>query len=51
MGPMELGFSTRGFNEILDITPEISRAIDQSGVQSGVAHLFIAGSTAALTTI
>jgi secondary thiamine-phosphate synthase enzyme len=48
---MELGFSTRGFNEILDITPEISRAIDQSGVQSGVAHLFIAGSTAALTTI
>ena len=48
---MELGFSTRGFNEILDITSEIARAIEQAGVQSGVAHLFIAGSTAALTTI
>ena len=48
---MELGFSTRGFNEILDITPEIERAIDQAGVQSGVAHLFVSGSTAALTTI
>jgi secondary thiamine-phosphate synthase enzyme len=48
---MELGFSTRGFHEILDITPEIGRAIEQVGVPSGVAHLFIVGSTAALTTI
>ena len=50
-GPMELGFSTRGFNEILDITAEVARAIEHAGVQSGVAHLFVAGSTAALTTI
>jgi secondary thiamine-phosphate synthase enzyme len=48
---MELEFSTRGFNEILDITPDISRAVQRAGVPSGVAHLFVAGSTAALTTI
>ncbi|OFW44691.1 MAG: secondary thiamine-phosphate synthase enzyme [Acidobacteria bacterium RIFCSPLOWO2_12_FULL_60_22] len=48
---MELQFSTQGFNEILDITPEVRKAIGKAGVREGVAHLFVAGSTAALTTI
>ena len=48
---MELQFSTQGFNEILDITPEVRKAIRKAGVREGVAHLFVAGSTAALTTI
>jgi secondary thiamine-phosphate synthase enzyme len=48
---MELEFSTKGFNEILDITSEVSRVIQQAGVRHGVAHLFVSGSTAALTTI
>ena len=48
---MELHFSTKGFNEILDITPPVQKAVQQSGLQEGVAHLFVAGSTAALTTI
>src|SRR3990172_8635373 len=48
---MELQFSTKGFNEILDITPEVRKAIGKAGVREGVAHLFVAGSTAALTTI
>lgn len=48
---MELRFSTQGFNEIRDITPEVQKAILTAGLQDGVAHLFVSGSTAALTTI
>ena len=48
---MQLEFATKGFNHILDITPEVGQAVRGAGVQQGVAHLFVAGSTAALTTI
>ena len=48
---MELEFSTKGFNEIIEITPQVRKAIQGTGVQEGVVHLFVAGSTAALTTI
>ena len=48
---MELQFSTQGFNEILDITPEVQKAVGKTDVREGVAHLFVTGSTAALTTI
>ena len=48
---MELEFSTKGFNQILDITSEVAHMVEQSGVREGVAHLFVSGSTAALTTI
>jgi secondary thiamine-phosphate synthase enzyme len=48
---MELEFSTRGFNDILDITPQVGQAVRDAGVRQGVAHLFVSGSTAALTTI
>jgi secondary thiamine-phosphate synthase enzyme len=48
---MELEFSTRGFNQILNITPQVGQAVSEAGVRVGVAHLFVAGSTAALTTI
>ena len=48
---MELRFSTQGFNEIRDITPEVQNAVGKAGVRDGVAHLFVSGSTAALTTI
>ena len=48
---MELHFTTKGFNEILDITSQVQKAVQQSSLQEGVVHLFVAGSTAALTTI
>ena len=48
---MKLEFATQGFNQTLDITREVGRHVEQSGVREGVAHLFVAGSTAALTTI
>ena len=48
---MDLEFSTKGFNHILDITPQVGQAVQTAGLREGVAHLFVAGSTAALTTI
>src|SRR5688500_18133884 len=48
---MELDVPTQGFNEIVDITQRVSRAVREAGVGQGVAHLFVSGSTAALTTI
>jgi secondary thiamine-phosphate synthase enzyme len=48
---MELRFSTQGFNEIRDITPDVQKAVSKTGLRDGVAHLFVSGSTAALTTI
>ena len=42
---------TRGDGDTLDITPQVEKAIRESGLAAGVAALFVAGSTAALTTI
>ena len=48
---MEFSVSTRGFTDIVDITSEIRTACEPAGVQEGVAHVFVVGSTAALSTI
>jgi secondary thiamine-phosphate synthase enzyme len=48
---MKVSVSTRGFNDILDITPQVRQACAGSNVREGVAHLFVVGSTAALSTI
>jgi secondary thiamine-phosphate synthase enzyme len=43
--------STRGEGEIVNISPEISAAVVESGVESGLVNIFVTGSTAAVTTI
>lgn len=48
---MVLTVSTRGFNDIIDISGEVRRACESSSIAEGVAHLFVVGSTAALSTI
>ena len=48
---MTFTVETRGFNDIVDITAEVSRRVESRSLQSGVAHLFVVGSTAALSTI
>jgi secondary thiamine-phosphate synthase enzyme len=48
---MKFSISTRGFNDILDISPQVRQACARSEVREGVAHLFVVGSTAALSTI
>ena len=37
--------------DILNITPQVEKAVTESGVRTGLVHLFVQHSTAALTTI
>ena len=42
---------TKGNCDILDITSQVARKVEESGVNSGTVTLFISGSTAGITTI
>ncbi|WP_243670064.1 YjbQ family protein, partial [Methanoculleus chikugoensis] len=43
---------THGEGEIVDLTPpRVAQAVAESGVREGLANVFVAGSTAAVTTI
>lgn len=46
-----LSLSTGGENDVLDITGEVQRAVEDSGLVDGIAVIFVPGSTAAVTTI
>lgn len=43
--------STRGNDDMLDITGQVEQAILESGVLNGIATVFVVGSTAGITTI
>lgn len=43
--------TTRGQGHAQDITPAVARAVSAAGVGSGLAVVFVVGSTAAITTI
>ena len=47
----EIALNTRGECDIIDITPDIEQEIAKAGVAKGVVTIFVAGSTAGLTTI
>ena len=47
----ELRFSTRGDADVIDITTEVQRAVEEAGVGEGQALAFVRGSTAAITTM
>ena len=42
---------TRGNNQVLDITPQVARVLEESGLQSGIVTVFVPGSTGGITTI
>lgn len=42
---------TKGNCDILDMTSQVARKVEESGVNSGTVTLFISGSTAGITTI
>ncbi len=42
---------TRGDGDTLDITGDLEALLAKSGLREGMAHLFIGGSTAGLTTL
>ena len=46
-----LRFSTEGDGDVIDLTEGVQSVISQAGVESGVASVFVPGSTAAVTTM
>jgi len=47
----QISISTKGKNEILNITEQVAKVIEDSGVNSGIVCIFLPGATGALTTI
>jgi secondary thiamine-phosphate synthase enzyme len=47
----QLTHRTSGHGDLLNVTDGINRLVEQSGLQTGVAHVFVVGSTAAVGTI
>ena len=46
-----LSFSTRGFNDMKDLTNDVSKKLSENGLKNGIVNLFVPGSTGGLTTI
>jgi len=46
-----LSFSTRGFNDIKDLTNDVSKKLSENELKNGIVNLFVPGSTGGLTTI
>ena len=46
-----ISLSTEGEDDVIDITGEVQRVVDESGVDDGVTVVFVPGSTAVVTTI
>ena len=46
-----ISLQTKGECDIIDITPQIEQQVAETGINSGIATLFITGSTAGITTI
>lgn len=42
---------TAGFSDVVDITAEVEKAVEDSELASGMALVFVPGSTASVTTI
>jgi secondary thiamine-phosphate synthase enzyme len=47
----ELDVASRGENDVVDLTEDVRNAVIESGLKSGVATVFVPGSTAAVTTM
>ena len=46
-----LTLATRGFTDIIDISPHLQNIVKESGLKEGQLLVFIPGSTAGLTTV
>jgi len=47
----DIALQSKGNCDIIDITSQVAKNVEGSGVDSGIATLFIVGSTAGITTI
>ena len=48
---MKFTISTKGHNDIINITEEVKKAAQSSGIEDGAVVVFVPGSTAAITAI
>lgn len=48
---MRFSVRTKGHHDFIDITSNVASIVRSSGIKDGIAILFVAGSTAAITTI
>ncbi|MBU0509129.1 secondary thiamine-phosphate synthase enzyme YjbQ [bacterium] len=46
-----ISVSTRGFSDIHDVTGHVQRIVTEAGIRSGLACVFVVGSTASVSTI
>lgn len=46
-----VSFSTSGFNDMRDLTNEVTKRLSASGLKDGIVNLFVPGSTGGLTTM
>ena len=42
---------SRGNTHVIDITPEVASSVAEAGIETGVATVFVTGSTAGVTTV
>ena len=47
----DIAIQSRGNCDIIDITSQVAKNVEKSGINSGIVTLFIVGSTAGITTI
>lgn len=46
-----ISINTKGFTDTIDITYEVTKIIEQSGIENGLVTIFCRGSTGTITTI
>jgi len=46
-----ISLQTKGECDIIDITPQVEQQVAEAGINNGIATVFVAGSTAGITTI
>ena len=47
----KIGLQTKGECDIIDITPQVEQQVAETDISNGIVTLFVAGSTAGITTI
>jgi secondary thiamine-phosphate synthase enzyme len=46
-----LSLTTKGYNDMIDVTEDVANKLSESGLQDGLATMFVPGSTGGFTTI
>ena len=47
----DITFQSKGNGDVIDITSQVAKDVEESGVNSGIVTLFVVGSTAGITTV